>query len=490
MPIGCVLALGRTIRRQANGSTAETSGTASESGFVEPNPNTFPSMTAQMEPGKPLDLPQLTHVFRASQKPRTSWRAGLEAERFGVDADLRALPYAGPRGLEAIFGWLQAGTDWDPARETVDGPLLSLKSEQMSLTLEPGAQLELSGSPFASLHDVADEYGAHIEEIRAVEEHFGVRFIGVGFHPFAAQADLPWVPKRRYPIMRRYLPTRGARALDMMQRTATVQVNLDYESESDAMTKLVTLLRLTPLLQSLTLNSPFIEGRRSRLLSERLDVWLNMDPSRSGLIRELWDLPSPGYLDYVKWAVRAGMFLVLRDGKLHENTGQTFSDYMQRGHGDLTPMEQDWRLHLGTLFPEVRLKNTIEVRCCDSLPPDLALAVPALLVGMTYDSESLGRATELAQRVSSSGAVELQRDVARRGLQAELDGQTIQRSSLALLEIARSGLERRAISNQLGKDESIYLDPLQQLAEQGLTPAERLISKCETLGSLSSALLA
>ncbi len=441
-----------------------------------------------MEPHATLELDQLTKVFRTAEKPQSDWRVGLEAERFGLDAQNRPLPYSGPNGLESIFDWLQTRSDWSPVREVADGPLIALRRGAASLTLEPGAQLELSGSPFATVHEVAGEYDEHMQDLRAIEEQFDVWFLPVGFHPFAKPEELPWVPKRRYPIMREYLPTRGARALDMMQRTSTVQVNLDYESEADAMTKLVTLLRLTPIIQALTLNSPFIEGRRSNRLSERLDVWMNMDPTRSGLMTALWDLRDPKYVDYVEWAVQAGMFLVLRDGTVFANTGQTFRSFLESGFRGLRATEADWQLHLGTLFPEVRLKSTLEVRCCDALPPSLALALPALLVGLTYDARALRQASELARRVTPGTALELQRKVAQDGLKAELDGSAIQKACLQLLDIARGGLRRRGALNAEGVDESIYLDPLQRLTEKGLTPAEAMIARFEESGSLETAL--
>jgi glutamate--cysteine ligase len=292
--------------------------------------------------------------------------------------------------------------------------------------------------------------------------------------------------------MRRYLPTRGARAVDMMLRTATVQVNLDYSNEHDALRKLLTLLKLTPLIQALTINAPFMEGRPSPLKSERLDTWLNMDPARSGMIQALWSKANPGYEDYIEWALDAGMFLFLRNGELFENTGQTFRDFNANGFEGQTATEADWRLHLGTLFPEVRLKSTLEVRSCDSLPPPLTYAVPALLVGLAYDDESLSQAAEIADRIEPESAVALQRQIAGLGLAASYKGEPVLPHCIRLLELAHSALVRRARLDGSGKDESVYLAPLLELAHTGRSPADLVLEDYrarsgDLLGSLRAA---
>jgi glutamate--cysteine ligase len=434
---------------------------------------------------------QLLGYFRRAEKPAERFRVGLEAEKLGLHLpSLAPAQYDGPSGIREVLGWMQSTLGWDPVTETPDGPLLALKRAGASITLEPGAQFELSGAPFDTVHRVVDEYEQHLSEMAEVRARFGVGFSHLGFHPLARLDELPWVPKRRYPVMRDYLPMKGPRGLDMMQRTATVQVNLDYASEADAMRKLRTLLRLTPLLQALTLHSPYIEGKRSSRLSERLDVWLNMDPARSGLIQQLWSVAQPSYEDYVQWALDAGMFLVVRDGQVIANTGQTFRDFAAQGFGGTFATEDDWALHLGTLFPEVRLKSTIEVRCCDALPPDLAPALPALCVGLMYDEQALDRAEEIAARVPGEGAVALQREVCTLGLDARLDGEPVQRLCLQLLEAARSGLVRRARLDAAGRDESRHLDGLAALTERGLTPAHAWIERVERAGSLQQALLA
>lgn len=400
---------------------------------------------------------------------------GIEAEKFVVDeATGRPICYEGKGCIEGMFAHLVAKRAWKPISEVPGGPVVSLSQGARSITLEPAAQFELSGSPFASLHDVNAELAGHTAELRELEAKFGVRFLHLGFHPWASHADLPWVPKRRYPIMKDYLPKQGSRGLDMMRRTATVQANLDYGNENDAMSKLVTLLRLTPVLQSMFLNSPWLEERPSGRLSERLDVWLNMDPTRSGLLTHLWDKPAPRYSDYVEWALDAGMFLIIRDGKAVANTGQTFRSFLKDGFQGHRATLKDWQLHLGTLFPEVRLKTTLEMRGADCVPPVLAMALPALLKGLMYDETALSQAQEVAVRVDPETAVALQREISFRGLAASLRGEPIQMAALQLFDIAESSLRRNAVANEQGEDEAIYLGPLRELVVQGVTPAEQL----------------
>jgi glutamate--cysteine ligase len=428
-------------------------------------------------------LAALSQVFRSAEKAASKWLVGMEAEKFGVycrkaaatGAPIEALTYDGDRGVVSIFDFLSTTYGYDVYRETEGGPAVALTRGASSITLEPSAQFELSGSPQANLHMVFEEFREHYRELDAVTERFGVRFIHLGFNPLHTREQLPWVPKRRYPIMREYLPRMGSRGLDMMQRTATVQVNLDYESEADAMAKVLTLLKLTPVIAGMTLNAPFIEGRVSERKSERQDVWLNMDPTRSGFIEELWNKPNPGYADYVNWAMRAGMFLFYRDGEAVLNTGQSFEAFLREGFQGHQATEADWELHLGTLFPHVRLKRTIEVRCCDCLPLELSMALPALVVGLTYDPTAFSMARELANSISVDAARAAQQVLPVTGLQTRLGESTILSYAERLMDIADAGLARRNRPDASGKDERQYLTGLRTLIERGQTPADDLL---------------
>jgi glutamate--cysteine ligase len=438
--------------------------------------------SAPSDPWLPELRPEdLILPFQEGETPIEQHRIGLEAEKFGVFTDGTPLRYGAPGAsvvtvLEAL---LANGRGWEPYREIADGPLVALQREGASVTLEPGGQLELSGSPMADVHQVVEELRSHFAELEPISTQLGLHWLGLGFHPLARQAQLDWVPKRRYPIMRDYLPGQGSGAHDMMRRTATVQVNLDFSGEQDAMRKLRLLMALTPVVAALFSNAPFKEGQRTSMLSLRQDVWHHMDPQRSGLVQELWRTASPRYEDYARWAAKAGMFLFLRWGSVVANTGQSFNSFMGDGYQGHRATLADWRLHLTTLFPEVRLKSTIEVRCCDSVPFELAGALPALLVGLVYDEASLTAAEGMASSWSLEHVETARRELVTRGLHATLGGRPLGEWAQELVTLARRGLERRRRLDHNGADESVHLIALEKLLTRRLTPAEALL---EALG--------
>ncbi|HVZ34730.1 MAG TPA: glutamate-cysteine ligase family protein, partial [Polyangiaceae bacterium] len=352
-------------------------------------------------------IEDLEEVFRRAEKPRDKFRVGAEAEKFGLDAvSLRPVPYSGQSSILAVFERFQRYYGWTPVTESPGGPVIALERGATSITLEPGAQLELSGAPWSDVHGIRAEFADHFQELGAISRELNLCWLSVGFHPTASFEQLPWVPKERYPIMQQYLPTRGKRGRDMMQRTATVQVNVDFSSEEDAMRKLRVLLGLSPVFQAMFANAPFSEGRVSELKSERLDVWMNMDPQRSGLLPALWKVKRLRYRDYVDWALDAGMFFVKRGKQLVLNTGQTFRDFWQNGFEGQRATQGDWVRHLATLFPDIRLKSTLEVRTCDAVPEDLTYAMPALFAGILYDERALSDAEEVSRTVTLEAAAQ------------------------------------------------------------------------------------
>src|SRR5689334_20086138 len=368
-----------------------------------------------------LSRDDLFRPFHEAIKPRDRWRIGAEGEKFGVIAETgAAVPYQGERGIIGIFAGLER-RGWTAVSEVEGGPILALTRDGASVTLEPGGQLELSGAPLDDVHAVAAETNAHIDELHAVSDPLGIAWLGVGFHPFARQEDLPWVPKLRYAIMREYLPKRGARAIDMMRRTATVQANFDYESEEDAMRKMRVALRISPIVTAMFANSPFCEGKLTGGRSERANVWLAVDPDRQGLLPELWKADS-SFKDYVEWALDVPMFLIKRNGKVVANTGQTFRAFWKDGFQGEKADIHDWELHLNTLFPEVRLKHTIEVRGNDSQSARVAAGIPALFTGILYDKAALGAAEQLSASFTFDEMQALRSEVAKVGLAARLRG--------------------------------------------------------------------
>jgi glutamate--cysteine ligase len=417
----------------------------------------------------------LLQPFREACKPPSQWTIGPEVEKAGVfDATRMPIPYEGERSVLAVLEMLQSKHGWKADREHDDGPVIALLRKGASVTLEPGGQLELSGAMAKDVHQVCAELRQHMREIGPLSRAMGVTWLGVGFQPFARREDYQWVPKQRYGIMREYLPKRGAHALDMMLRTCTVQANYDYDSEDDAMRKMRVSLALAPATTAIFANSPWLEGKPHGGLTYRGRVWLDVDPDRSGLLPFLWK-PGAGFAEYVEWALDIPMFMFKRDGVKIVNTGQTFRSFMNDGFQGHKPTVDDWKTHLNTLFPEVRLKKTIEIRGADAQSTALKCALPALWTGILYDARALAEAEALVtgwtyEEVLASRAV-----VWKDGLRTPFRGRPLREIAERVLEIAEAGLERRACKNERGRDERVHLAKLKKLVEKGLTPADVLL---------------
>lgn len=420
-------------------------------------------------------LDDLLEPFHEACKPKEQFRIGTEAEKFGVSlADGSPIPFDGPRGVRAILGELADRHGWAEEAEYEGGEVISLKRGQASITLEPGGQLELSGAPQETMHQTCAEFRGHMAELREISDQFGVAWLGLGFHPFAKPSDMPWVPKLRYGIMRKYLPTVGSRALDMMQRTATVQANYDYLNEADAMRKLRIALKLAPITTAMFANSPFLEGRRGPELSHRAWVWLDVDNNRAGLLPFAWK-ENARFVDYVEWALDVPMFMVKRGSEVIHNTGQTFRAFMKDGFQGHRATKLDWETHINTLFPEVRLKRTLEVRGADGQQTALLCALPSLWTGIFYDDEALAKAEALSEPLTFEGAQKARLDIATHALGATLQGKKVADWSRELMTIAMDGLHRRALLSRDGNDETVHLARLQALVEKGQSPADALV---------------
>ncbi|HJL37011.1 MAG TPA: glutamate-cysteine ligase family protein [Polyangiaceae bacterium LLY-WYZ-15_(1-7)] len=418
----------------------------------------------------------LLRPFHAAETPRMGWRIGTEAEKFGVGGDGRAAPFEGERGVRAVLERLVERHGWHEQCEWEGGEVIALHRGRANITLEPGAQLELSGAPLDTIHQTCAEFRGHMAELRSVSEDLGLHWLGLGFHPLATQDELPWVPKLRYAVMREYLPTRGGHALDMMRRTCTVQANLDYADVEDAFRKLRVALRLQPIVTAMFANSPWVEGRATGERTHRARVWLDVDPNRQGLLRALWEGPAR-YERYVEWALDVPMFLVKRGGEIHRNTHQTFRQFMDEGLGELRATRGDWETHLNTLFPEARLKKTLEVRGVDSQRTAMICALPALWKGLLYDEATSAKAEALAGRVDGDALEAARPEIAKSALRAELQGRPVLAWAREVLELAESGLERLGNLNGSGDDERVHLAPLRALLERGLCPADVLLEQ-------------
>jgi len=438
-------------------------------------------MRAAVTKTEPLDLEPIRRrddlfvPFVEACKPREAWRIGPETEKAGIFAATRApVPYAGDRSIVRILEELASLHGWTPERETEGGPVIALRRGDGSVTLEPGGQLELSGQKAENIHQVCSELRGHMREIGPLSRAMGIRWLGVGFHPFARREDFEWVPKQRYGIMREYLPTRGGHALDMMLRTSTVQANYDYSSEADAMRKLRVSLALSPVTTAMFANSPWKEGAAFGGLTYRGCVWLDVDPDRAGLLPVMWKAGAR-FDDYVEWGLDVPMFLFKRGGEKVVNTGQTFRSFWKSGFEGHHATLDDWRTHLNTLFPEVRLKKTIEIRGADAQSTDMKCALPALWTGILYDDGALAEAEALTDGWQHDELAELRTRAWREGLRASFRGSPLAKVAERVVAIAEGGLERRARLGESGKDERVHLARLRKLVSKGLTPADVLL---------------
>jgi glutamate--cysteine ligase len=427
---------------------------------------------AQGEVTSPIieDPAQLRVPFAAAMA-RKGEKIGLEAEKFGVMANGTPLRY---EHVRAMLEELAARFRWTRYFEREGGALLALERDGASITLEPGSQLELSGAPFEDLHSVAAEVEQHRVELSALETAKGVRWIAMGFHPTATESDLDWVPKPRYPIMREYLPTRGGRGLEMMRRTATVQANFDFMSDQDAIQKMQVSLALAPIAQAMFANSPLKEGRRIEYATWRGQVWLDVDPDRSGLLPALWR-EGATIADYIAWALRIPMFVVKRGEQYLRATHLTFEQFMRDGLEGHRATESDWETHLNTLFPEVRLKRTLEVRSADCVPARLGTALPALFTGILYDRAALDAAHKLLVPLGHDAFANARIDIARHALAARLGDRRVGDFARDVLAMAHDGLVRRARRDAEGRDESTHLAELRAIVDGGRSVGQALL---------------
>jgi glutamate--cysteine ligase len=418
---------------------------------------------------------QLIESFTAAAKPRAQWRIGTEYEKVAVRrADGHAVPFSGPRGIEALLRRLADRYGWSPIEE--GGRTVALAGKKAAVTLEPGGQLELSGELCESVHCAQAEFAEHIGQIVTLGDELDIAFLGLGMQPMTRVAEFERVPKRRYGIMWPHMARVGTLGQRMMTQTATVQVNLDYESEADAMLKMRVGMGITPLLTALFANSPLSDGDLNGYASFRGHIWTDTDPARCGLLPFVFR-PAAGFEDYVDYALDVPMYFIVRDGEWFDMTALTFRQFWTDGYRAHRATMADWNAHLTTLFPEVRLKGYIELRAADSQSPELMLAVPALAKGVFYDADCLQATWDLVKGWSWEERLALYHAVHRQALQARIRRLQLSEIARELLAIAVEGLHRQHALNAGGQDESIYLERLEHLVRHGRCPADAIIEK-------------
>jgi len=445
---------------------------------------------------RPIEgMDELVSHLAEGCKPKEAWRIGTEHEKFPFYVDgNRPVPYGGPKGIRALLEGMQGLLGWEPIVDAGNVIGLVEPTGQGAISLEPGGQFELSGAPVETLHQTCREGNAHLAQLREVAEPLGIRFLGLGGSPKWTLAETPRMPKSRYDIMTAYMPKVGSQGLDMMYRTCTIQVNLDFSSEADMRRKMQVSLKLQPLATALFANSPFTEGRPNGLQSWRGDIWRDTDNQRSGLLDFCFS-PRFGFADYVEWALDVPMYFIIREGRYFDATHVTFRQFMNgalRGEvADGLPTMGDWSNHLSTLFPDVRLKRFLEMRGADGGPWRRICALPAFWVGLLYDADALDEAEALTKDWSFAEVAAMRDAVPAQALATPFRTATLREVAREALAISRRGLAARARRNGEGSDETGFLAPLDEVVARGTTSAEEMLNAYRTRwgGSIEPAFL-
>jgi glutamate--cysteine ligase len=418
--------------------------------------------------------------FAAGEKPPERFRLGTEHEKVPFYTDgLRPVPYEGPRGIRALLEGMNGLLGWEPILE--DGVPIGLfdVTGGGAISLEPGGQFELSGAPVATLHETCRETQCHMAQVNEVARALGIRFLNLGMSPLWTRAETPAMPKSRYRIMTAYMPKVGGKGLDMMYRTTTVQVNLDFQSEADMVRKLRVGIALQPLATALFANSPFTDGKPNGSLSYRSEIWRDTDNARAGMLPFVFE-DGMGYERYVDYALDVPMYFIKRGDRYIDAAGTSFRDLLAGKH-PLLPGEMatvsDWSNHLSTIFPEVRLKRYLEMRGADAGPQPFLVALSAFWVGLYYHQPSLDAAADLIRPWTAEQRQALRDAVPREGLSAAIGGRTLRQIAKEVLALSRAGLAARRRLDEHGRDEARYLDVLDVVAETGRNQAENLLDR-------------
>jgi glutamate--cysteine ligase len=413
-------------------------------------------------------------------KPKSRFRIGTEHEKFVFTLeDHRPVPYEGRRGIRTLLEGMQHLLGWQPIMEGPNIIGLSDVTGGGAISLEPGGQFELSGAQVETVHQTSSELMAHLAQVHEVARPLHIGFLGMGMTPSWTRADVPKMPKGRYKIMTAYMPKVGTLGLDMMYRTCTVQTNLDFSSEADMVKKLRVSLSLQPIATALFANSPFTEGKPNGFLSFRSEIWRDTDNARAGMLAWAFE-PGMSFERWVDYALDVPMYFVKRGDDYIDASGQSFRDLLA-GKLPALPGERattsDWANHISTIFPEVRLKRYLEMRGADSGSLPNLLALPAFWVGLLYDDSCLDAAWDLVKDWSAEDRQQLRDDVPKQGLATKVHNRTVFEIATEALKLARAGLTRRKHLDAGGRDETRYLEVLEDRLARGTTAAEELLAK-------------
>lgn len=424
-----------------------------------------------------IDLHGVSHYFGRFCKPKDQILVGLEAELLGVGANTgKAIPYEGSLGVEGILEELVRRYQWIPILE--EGRVIALEKEGAEIHLEPGGQLELSGSPRRSLRENLTEVQDFYQELKEVSAAKGIAWLELGMHPLSSLSEIPWVPKKRYQILNRFLKARGSLSHRMMKQTATLQANLDYANLEEAMKMLRTALGLAPVMVGLFANSPLSEGKNEGWLSLRAQSWLDTDPARCGLIPSLL-VDEPRLEDYIQYLLKIPMIFLVREGRWLDCPALPFEDFLKNGYLGYSSTEADWKLFLTSIFTEARLNPFLEVRSSDRNSLPVGMGMVALWKGILLDREARDAAWQLARDWTWSERQAFLRDAARLSFKAAIGEVTLKELAREIISYAKEALKRRWDLGWAAEDESIFLGPVEELIERGVSPAEKLLSLWE-----------
>jgi glutamate--cysteine ligase len=423
---------------------------------------------------------QLAEYLRAGCKPIKDWKIGTEHEKFGfVNDNFLPLPYDGQCSIKAMLEGLRDKYNWSEILE--ENNIIGLTKDGANVSLEPGGQLELSGAPLDSIHETCDEVNQHLKEVKSIADDLGAGFFGLGAAPEWSHEDMPMMPKGRYKLMTDYMGRVGTHGTQMMYRTCTVQVNLDFSSEQDMIKKMRVGLALQPIATALFANSPFFEGKLVNHKSWRSRIWRDLDEDRTGMLPFVFE-EGFGFEAWTEYVLDVPMYFVYRDGKYIDALGQSFRDFLD-GKLPALPGERpkisDWADHLTTVFPEARVKQFIEMRGADGGPWRKLCALPAFWVGLMYDQNSLDSAWDICKNWDANTREEMRIAASEEGIAAKTNGLSLLDLARELIDISRAGLKNRARPGNGGlvPDECHFLNAIEEVIETGKSPACELIDK-------------
>ncbi len=416
------------------------------------------------------DKSQLTKLFRDGCKSEEDFKIGLEYEKLAVNSDnFKAIPYHGEKGLCNFLSCYKSVEEMENVLD--DGNLIGLRGDSYYISLEPGSQTEISTLPYKRIADIADKISTYNNKTAIIAEELGINWIGYGIQPVSTYENIKIIPKKRYEIMTDYLPLKGSKALVMMRETAGLQASVDYKSEEDAMNKLRVALGISPIITAMFANSPIRNGKETGYKSYRASSWLKTDDDRCGFIgRKIFE-GEFSFDDYAEYLLNIPMFSIERNNTVINATHLTFREFLNNGLDEFTASPEDWDIHTSTVFPDVRLRNYIEIRNCDSQKTDMVLAFLSLTKGIMYSENALNQAWELVKDFNWKELQEMRYLVPIHGLETVINGVKVSDLAKELVNIAENAL----LSNPETKEEAVYLEKLKELVEQKITPADIIL---------------